>query len=463
MRVEIPVVGPTYTNRSLSVGNQHTQNFYIEANQAGEAAALMPFPGLKSFGSAGSGYARGLGVYSDNLYSTVGTELYKIDLNGSGTLIGTIPGTDRVKMVDDGLNLVIATGSTKPYQYDGANLTAGTDGDLPNAKTVAHINQRVIYEKSNGIAFADLDTPLTVNSANVLLANTRADDVKAVVTHRQQVFTFGVNTIEPSYFTGSGTPPYSRVNNSVQEIGTSSPYSIATNKDYIYFLGTDKRVYRMSGLNSQAIDNPAIGQAIQGYSDVSDAYGVCITADGQNWYLLSFPTGGTWLFNESSGLWTSLAYGTDDDPHLICDYAYVYGKHLVSDRRNGNIYELDFDTFTDNGDAIQRQRTTQSIDSRLLGGEPGKQLYMNYLELEFETGVSLVSAEAQIIMQYSDDDGRTWSQEYWQPIGEQGDFEKRVRWFGFERFYKRRFRFTMTDPVKWVLIRLIADVEVGLE
>ena len=33
MRVELPVVGPTYTNRSLSVGNQHTQNFYIEADR----------------------------------------------------------------------------------------------------------------------------------------------------------------------------------------------------------------------------------------------------------------------------------------------------------------------------------------------------------------------------------------------------------------------------------------------
>ena len=99
----------------------------------------------------------------------------------------------------------------------------------------------------------------------------------------------------------------------------------------------------------------------------------------------------------------------------------------------------------------------------MLGGGAGKQLYMNYLELEFETGTSLVSAEAQMIMQYSDDDGRSWSQEYWQSIGEQGDFEKRVRWFGFERFYKRRFRFTMTDPIKLVLIRLVADVEVGLD
>lgn len=464
MRVNVPLIGPTYTNRSVQVGNQHTQNFYIEANQQGEAAALMPFPGLTLFATAGSSQARGMAIYNDSLYTVNGNLLYKIALNGTVSTVGTIAGGGNVVMVSDGTSLIIATGFSKPYRYDGTTLTQGTDADLPDSATVTHMNQRVIYDQADGIAFADLDDPLVVNSANVLLTNTRADSLQAVVSFKQQIFAFGTDTIEPSYFTGTGTPPYARVNNGVQEIGTSSPYSIATNKDFIYFLGTDRRVYRMQGFNSQSIDNPAIGQALQEYSDVSDAYGRCMSFDGQNWYLLSFPTANrTWLFNEGSGLWTSLAYGTDDSQHLIHDYAYIYDKHLVTDRRNGNIYELGFNTFTDNGDVIQRQRVTQNIDSRILGGEPGKMLYMNRLELEFETGVSEVTSEATIIMQYSDDDGRSWSQEQWASIGTQGDYTKRVQWFGFERFYKRKFRFTMTDPVKWVFIRLIADVEVGLD
>ncbi len=461
--ISVPLVGPTYSNRSLSVGNQHTQNFYIEANQQGEAAALMPFPGLKSFATAGTGAARGLVDFNGTLYAVTGTELYSVTSTGASTLIGTIQGSGRVSMVYDGTNIVIATGSSKPYIYDGSALSKGSDADLPNAKTVAHINQRVIYEKSNGIAFADLDDPLVVDSANILLANTRSDNVQAVVTHRQQVVTFGNRTIEPSYFSGVGNPPYSRINNSVQEIGTESPYSVATNKDFIYFLSSDRRVYRMSGLNSQPIDNPAIGRAIQDYSSISDAFGVCITHDGQNWYLLSFPAAGaTWLFNESTGLWTSLSYGADGAQHLISDYVYIYGRHLVSDRRNGNIYELDPETFTDNGDVIQRRRVTRNIDSRTLGAQPGKRLFMSKLMLEIEPGASLVSGESTIIMQYSDDDGKTWSTERWMNIGEQGDFTRELVWSGLGHFYKRRFRFTVTDPSNWVFIRLIANVELGL-
>lgn len=461
--IEIPLVGPTYENRSVAVGNQHTQNFYVEANQQGEAAALMPFPGLKAFATPGSGAARGLVDFNGILYAITGTELHRVDANGVSTLIGTISGSNRCSMVYDGNNIVIANGSSKPYIYDGTTLSQGSDADLPNAKTVAHINQRVIYEQSNGIAFADLDDPLVVNSANILLANTRADDVQAVVTHRQQVITFGSSTIEPSYATGTGNPPYSRINNSVQEIGTESPYSIATNKDFVYFLSSDRKVYRMAGLNSQSIDNPAIGRAIQNYSTVSDAFGVCITHDSQNWYLLSFPSENvTWLFNESSGLWTSLSYGTDGSQHLISDYAYVYGKHLVSDRRNGSVYELDPNTFTDNGDVIQRQRVTRNIDARTLGASPGRRLFMTQLRLEIEPGSSLVSGESMIIMQHSDDDGRTWSSERWMTIGEQGDYTKELVWSGFNQFYKRKFRFTASDPSNWVFIRLIAEVEVGL-
>ena len=462
-KIEVPLVGPTYSNRSISVGNQHTQNFYIEANQQGEASALMPFPGLKAFATAGAGLARGMIDFNGTLYAVTGTELYKVESDGTATLIGTISGSNRVTMAYDGNNIVIANGSSKPYIYDGTTLSQGSDADLPNAKTVAHINQRVIYEKANGIAFADLDDPLVVNSANILLANTRADDVQAVVTHRQQVVTFGKNTIEPSYFTGAGNPPYSRINNSVQEIGTESPYSICTNKDFIYFLSSDRRVYRMAGLNSQPIDNPAIGRAIQEYATINDAFGVCITHDGQNWYLLSFPAdGATWLYNETSGLWTSLAYGTDEAQHLISNYVYIYGKHLVSDRRNGAIYELDPDTFDDAGDSIQRRRVTRNIDSRSLGAPPGRRLFMSKLMLEIEPGSSLVSSESTIIMQYSDDDGRTWSAERWMDIGEQGDYTKELVWSGFSFFYKRKFRFTVTDPSNWVFIRLIADVTVGL-
>ena len=463
--ISIPLAGPTYTARSLPVGAQVTKNFYVEVDpSANEPTALMPFPGCKSFAVAGSTGSRGMGTFNGKAYSVSGTELYSVNQDGTSTLIGTIAGTKRIKTVDDGSNLVITNGAGKPYAYDGTTLTQGTDSDLPNANTVAYINDRVIYDRPGGLSFADLDTPLTVNSANVLDTNTRVgdNDCQATITHRQQVYGICRKTTEPSYFTSSGTPPYSRVNNGVQEIGTDSPYSVAYNKDFIYFLGADRNIYQISGVSNRAIGNPAIGQAIQGYSTITDAYAFCFNFDSQFFYLLTFPTeGATWLWNQNADVWTSLGYDVSGGAHLISGYAYIYGKHLVSDRRNGNIYELDFSTYTDNGDTIQRVRTTRTISSKDIGA-PGRQLFMSNLKLVIESGVSLVSGAAEIIMEYSDDDGRTWSSERWLSIGEQGDFTYLLEWSNLGSFYKRMFRFTMSDPVKWVLISLDAEVELGI-
>ena len=462
--VPFPIVGPTYTNRSLPVSSQQTQNFYIEVNPQGtEPISLMPFPGLKLFATTGSGVGRGVGVFDDVFYTITGNTLYSVDASKVSTSIGTIDGIGRCNLQEDTINLVIATGTGKPYTYDGTTLTQGTDIDLANSATVTYLNRRVIYDGNNAdIIFADLDAPLTVNSANVSSADTHPDNMLAVFSHNQQVFACGAESIEPWYNSGVGNPPYSIVNNAVKEIGIGAVYSIGQNKAFTYFLGSDLMPYRLSGLTLTAIGNPAIGQAIANYPDTSDAYGMCFTFDNQEFYLLSFPGGNaTWLFNENAKLWTSLANGTGGDQHLISDHAFVYGKHLVSDRTNGNIYELDFNTYQDNSEVIQRRRDTFSIDGGTFGRE-GARVFMDKLKLRIDPGVSLVTAESSIIMQYSDDNGRSWSSERWAPIGDQGEYGYIVEWLGLGMFYNRMFRFTMSDAIRWTLLSAAADVELDL-
>ncbi len=461
--VSVPLIGPTYTNRSLPVSAQVTRNFYPEVNeQSNEPLAFQPFPGLKPFATT-EGFNRGSGVFNDELYVVSGNTLNKISSSGIATAIGTISGSRRCSLKDEGSNLVITTGQTKPYAYDGTALTLGTDPSIPNANTATFINQRIVYDGfNNQIVFADLGNPLSVESKNIALAESNPDDTEAVFAHRQTVYVFCEESIEPWYNSGAGNPPYDRISGSLQEVGTLSPNSVAGSKDFVYFLGNDLIPYRIYGLATQSIGNPAIGNAIRGYSATSDAFGLTFTFDNLDFYLMSFPSGNeTWLFNEQSGSWTNISFGVDGAQHLISSHEFVYGKHLVTDRRNGNVYELDFDTFTDNGDVIQRQRDTDKINGRTFG-QPGHRVFMSRLELMLETGVGLLSGQGQdpkIIMQYSDDGGRSWSNERWQQVGNLGRYSTKVEWFGMGWFYDRIFRFKMSDPVKWTLISLHADVE----
>lgn len=461
----IPIVGPTYTNRSLSVNAQITRNMYIEVNQeGGEAVSLMPFPGTKLFATTGAGVDRGSGIFNNLYYKVTGPTLYSITSAGVSTALGGIPGTGQCVLESDGVVLVVTSGGAKPVTWNGTTLVAGTDVDLPNAATVAYINRRVVYDGTGAsIAFADLDGALSVNSANVTSVDSTPDDVLAVITQDLQVLVFTKTSITPYYNSGAGNPPYDVIQNSVRNVGLKAIHSLARNKDFVYFLGSDLLIYRVSGLQVQSVTNPAIGQAIAGYASPEDAIGLTFTLHGQNFYYITFPGEESWLFNENVG-WTNLSFGVEGSPHLINSYESIYSKHLVADRRNGNVYELDFEAFTDNGDVIQRQRDTAAVNGRTFG-VPGAEVFMDKLELILETGTSLITgqgSDAQIMMQYSDDNGRSFSSERWESIGVLGDYTIKVEWFDLGSFYNRIFRFKMSDPIKWTLISLHADVNLGV-
>ena len=67
-----------------------------------------------------------------------------------------------------------------------------------------------------------------------------------------------------------------------------------------------------------------------------------------------------------------------------------------------------------------------------------------------ETGVGLQSGQGidpQIMMQYSDDGGRTWSSELWRDIGAVGKYKTRVKWNKLGVARDRVYMVEMTDPV----------------
>jgi len=462
--VTIPLVGPTYQSSSMPVDNQITQNFFIELDKVGGVpAALIPFPGCKAFGTTGAGVDRGMGEHDGVGYKVTGSTLYSFDNTGTATSIGTIPGNDRCVLTSDGVNLVITYGTGKPITWDGTTLTTGTDVDLPNAKTSAYINRRIAYDGAGrNLPFADLDTALSVNSANVTLVDTSPKDVLAVMAQDQQLIVFSEDRITPYYNSGVGNPPFDTIQNATKRTGLKAIYSLAQNNDFIYFLDANLRICRYAGLQVQDISNPAIGHAIAGYASPGAAVGLTFTLKNTNFYMISF-TEATWLFSEDTG-WTSLAYGTSGAPSLINSYLNIYGKHLVGDRRNGNIYELDFETYTDNGDVLQVKRDTININGATFG-KPGAKVFWDSLQIRLEGGTSLISgqgSDAQIMMSYSDDFGHTFSPEQWAPIGPQGEYQYVIEWFGLGESYNRQFRFVMSDPVKRVWLSLSAEIELEI-
>ena len=68
-----------------------------------------------------------------------------------------------------------------------------------------------------------------------------------------------------------------------------------------------------------------------------------------------------------------------------------------------------------------------------------------------------VGGDPQIVLDWSNDWGRTWSNERAQSMGEIGEYRKRVKFWRLGQDRYRVYRITISDPVKRVI--LSADLE----
>ena len=86
-------------------------------------------------------------------------------------------------------------------------------------------------------------------------------------------------------------------------------------------------------------------------------------------------------------------------------------------------------------------------------------------QLDLETGSTELmegqGSEPQVMLDWSDDGGYTWSNEHWRPVGKQGEYASRVLWRRLGRSRDRIFRITVSDPIKWALIDMYLKARKG--
>ena len=158
----------------------------------------------------------------------------------------------------------------------------------------------------------------------------------------------------------------------------------------------------------------------------------------------------TWLYDATSESWSVLTSGSDSR-HYGQRGTQYQGQIVVSDYRNGNLYELDALTYTDNGDYIARELITPHT----FASSSYNRLLIYRLRLDMEQGVGLIDGQGsnpQVMLQVSRDGGYTWGMELLATPGAIGEYLKRCEWrrLGGSRSFV--FKIRITDPIKVVLI-----------
>jgi hypothetical protein len=134
------------------------------------------------------------------------------------------------------------------------------------------------------------------------------------------------------------------------------------------------------------------------------------------------------------------------------------GSGVLGDYQNGNLYAFNPKTLTDNGTQRRWLRRWRALPQ---GSEVAKRF--SSLVIDMQTGAGVPpGTNPQVVLRWSDDGGKTWSNERIQPVGQSGSTAATVKFnrLGSTRRFggsDRIFELSSSDP--FMVAILDADVD----
>lgn len=456
----IPVFGLGVQSRSRAVTSARMQNFYIERRPQGEKSELVAYgmPGLDLFKSFGDSPARGMLSFEPDsvIYVVHRGVLYEVDNSGTATSRGMLNSTSgKVSMAHDGTTVMIVDG-TDGYTYNTSTTTFAeiTDvGFIANPKTVTWLDQYFIVE--NSLVFQISTDPTSWDATDIGVPETNPDSIVRVFADHGELLIFNELTIEPWTNTGATDFPFSPLKSSVAEWGCAAKWSVCKFNDSVAFLAKNRlgqvSVAMMRGYVPQIISTPDIDQIINSYSTVSDATALSYMLGGHPMYQINFPTAGySWLFDGRESFWSSLKSEDINRQRNEISVEFL-SRTIVSDFSNGSLYNINPNTYTENGEMIEGEIISENIAS-----PDNERFSVDRFRLEMETGVGLSMGQGsnpQVMLQISRDRGNSYGSEMWRSAGKIGQYGKRVEWLRLgPTTTDFNFKLRVTDPVKRVFV-----------
>lgn len=420
--------GGSYTLKNLSVSCQRCLNLIPETVPGSQEEPTQYYysnsPGLKPvYTDRNPKMVRCLYTTSQgDLIAVIGANVVRVNPGTDATYIGSIDdGLTQVRMQDNGLTLFIVDGTMGNGWYVSmpsdigkvwSNIVKISDPNFYGSNTVGVLDQFLLFNQPNSrhwyVSPSDFTDEQTTPFDSLYIASKTSypDPVVGLTTIGQTIWIFGRQTTELWYNSGSADFPFQRTPSILADQGCESPYTIATTYGQVFWLGRDRsghaNVYSGVANNSEKISNYALEEALQSYGDLSDSIGFTYQQNGHQFYVLTIPhVGKTWCYDTTTQLWHERC-STDSNGNEVrlranC-WASAYGKVYCGDYENGTIYEVSQDFFTENGNAIKRER---SFFHMLTGGN--RSIHRQFM-LDLQSDTSL-----NVSVSWSDNRGQSFS------------------------------------------------------
>jgi len=478
--MRIGFIGPSYTSKSTAVADEECINFFAETLEsqgsvvpsksyggqtAGAVRNYYGTPGLSVFSALPDKPARGGYWTGTRCFFVGGTQLIELAANGTQTARGAVASDGQaVSIAASNIQLLIVSAG-KAYCY-----TLATDVLVEVTSSLAGTPVRtdysdgyfiVCFANSNKFQMSGILDGITWPGIQVNAISVFPENITSIIVNHRELWVFGSGHAQPYQDTGS-VEIFDVIPGALIEMGNAATLAPMRLDNSIFWIGEDERgarvAWRSQGYTPVRVSTHAVETDLSGYADISKLVAYSYQDGGHLFWVLYVPGAQwSWVFDVSESLWHKRAQWVNGQwkPHYSWNHIYAFGKHLVGDWNSGNVYELNLSNLTDSGNLIRRLRRTPIISDEMAW------IYHADLTVDFDTGLgpqpplldgNNAPRQPQAMLRWSDNRGKTWSNQHIADCGFAGQYNVRSVWRRLGRSRYRVYELSVTDPIAWTVI-----------
>lgn len=489
--MEVPgFVGGSYESQATNADQERSVNLYPEtATPPGASAkpALLPAPGVEFIvrTTAVSVDLEGRAHFAmdGREFAIVGNTFWEIDSAGALTSRGQIysgwqfrgtPGTISSNGDAGGELFITLDGRARLFDLSAGlavSSIANIDGKADHGGYLDGYFLALDTTSGTFYISALFDGATWTTGTDFAQRSLAPDPWKAMKVSGRDVWLFGEQTSEIWQNTG-GTFPFAPLVDNVTNFGIAAEWSSAVLGDSVCWLARTPEgricVVHAPGVEPEIVSTPALEHAFSKYplASISGAIAYSYSEAGHTFYVLNFDTEDvTWVWDATTGIWHERGSWTlaqdvavppaFEIPSKFTSWrarypAYAFGELRILDWKDSGIYRMNATLTSDiEGNTIRRMRRLPAVV-----GENQRIFYSDF-EIDMDVGLGLSGGvqgeDPQVMLRFSDDGGKTWSNERWASAGKIGEYSRRVRWNRLGAARRRVWEITMTDPIPWRL------------
>lgn len=459
MKLNLPI--HSYELRSRPASSSRLVNCFPELLPPGARAPILlsRAPGIAAWTTVGSGPIRGMytaaiNAGSELLYVVSGDELYSVNSAGTASLLGNTKTPNRIDMAANTSSVVVVN-EPRGFYWDGTTFGEIVDDDFTSrgAGDVEFIDDFLLFREPNSGRFfgADYGSVTSFDALDFAISDSHPDNLVGMKAINRTLVNFGLRSGEIWQNTGAAGFAFERIINGTFEEGCLNSKSIAVQDNTVFWVADDFTVRRLEGITPLRISTHALEQFLSSCTSTSlEAFSY--DQDGHFFYVLS-AVEGTWVFDVTTGEWAEReTYGLGN--WTVGYHQQFAGKELVGDRNSNKIGYLDFGTFTEWGTTQRVEWTYQPVFA------DGQRAFHKRFEVVLESGTGFTQ-DAQVMMSYSDDGGKTWKAMPDRTMGALGDRHQRVIWHNLGSSRQRVYRCAVSDPIAISITDTLLEVDGG--